>query len=229
MFPIGDNVRERRTPVFVTLLILANLAVFAFELLLGPRLEEFVLNFGLIPWEVTHNKNLPRSNLVGPGISSLTALFLHGSFFHVLSNMLFLWVFGRGVESALGHFRFLMFYIVAGYMGHFGHILTQSQSMVPTVGASGAIAGLMGAYLMLYPTARVRTVVPILFYPLFVDVPAALFLLYWFLLQMLNGVGSLQIPGGGVAWFAHIGGFLFGLFYARRRRRMIVRRRIWQE
>ncbi|NQT83502.1 rhomboid family intramembrane serine protease [bacterium] len=144
-------------------------------------------------------------------LTLLTCLFLHGSLWHVLGNMLFLWVFGNNIEDASGHLKFLLFYLLCGALSCLAHMGANASSIIPTVGASGAISGVMGAYLVLYPTARVVTLIPIFYFLWPVEVPAYLYLVFWFGIQMLLGLPSLNMPGlGGTAWFAHIGGFFAG-------------------
>ncbi len=158
-------------------------------------------------------EKIQRSRFRREPLTLLTCLFLHGSLWHVLANMLFLWVFGNNIEDATGHARFLLFYVICGVLASFAHMAVNTSSPVPTVGASGAISGIMGAYLILYPTARVVTIIPIfyfLWYP--IELPAYIYLGYWMVIQIILGHFSLLAPrGGGIAWFAHIGGFVAGL------------------
>jgi len=161
---------------------------------------------GVIPYEITHFQTLAEGIRLSPPLTLLAAMFLHGSLFHLLGNMLFLWIFGNNVEDFLGPFRFVPFYLLSGLGASFFQVLFSPNSRVPMIGASGAIAGVLGAYLLLYPAARVRTLVFLFFFIRVIAIPAAYVLGLWFVLQILN-VGM----GGGVAWFAHIGGFLFGL------------------
>ncbi len=158
-------------------------------------------------------ENIERSHLRIEPLTLLTCLFLHGSLWHVLANMLFLWVFGNNIEDAAGHAKFLLFYLLCGALSSFAHMVASASSTIPTIGASGAISGVMGAYLVLYPRTRVLTIIPFfyfLWYP--IELPAYLYLGYWIVLQIILGLPSLNMPGaGGVAWFAHIGGFFAGL------------------
>ncbi|HPW19013.1 MAG TPA: rhomboid family intramembrane serine protease [Candidatus Aminicenantes bacterium] len=189
------------------LLIAANVAVFALQAV-GPRgLESSVVRFGAVPYDIAHFRAAGGAGGVPPLLTLLTSMFLHGGLFHLLGNMLYLWIFGNNVEDRLGPFRFILFYLGSGVAAALAHILAQPSSRVPMIGASGAIAGVLGAYAVLFPRARVRTLV---FFVGVVRVPAALVLGLWFLLQVLN-VGM----GGGVAWFAHIGGFLAGILLIR--------------
>jgi membrane associated rhomboid family serine protease len=202
------------------LLIVANAAVFLWQLTLPPELRETLLRvFGVVPARLAHpawaaDAGYPR----GAALSLLTATFLHGGVFHLVSNMWALWLFGDNVEDRLGHFRYLLFYLVCGVASMLAHVLFNGSSVLPAVGASGAIAGVMGAYLLMYPFARMVVVVPLLFYPLFVEIPAVVFLLLWILSQLVRGTGSLLFGAagaGGIAFWAHVGGFFAGMALAR--------------
>jgi len=223
VFPLRDDVPSRRFPVVTILLILLNAVVFVRELLLGPDAARVLHTHGLIParelgtllrtpWMVTE--------WLSPFVSSM---FLHGGWMHVIGNLWFLGVFGDNVEDRLGHLRYLGFYLLAGIVAAVAQVLTSPTSSVPMVGASGAVAGVLGAYLVLYPRARVLTFLPIFIIPFFLHVPAPLYLGLWFLQQLW--MGSLSLTGAGavesVAWWAHAGGFVFGMWIgigARRRR-----------
>lgn len=174
-----------------------------------PRLREFRKREILLK----DIENIERSRLRFEPLTLLTCLFLHGSLWHVLANMLFLWVFGNNIEDAAGHLKFLLFYFLCGALSSLAHMAVSASSTIPTVGASGAISGVMGAYLVLYPFVRVLTIIPFfyfLWYP--IELPAYLYLGYWIVLQIVLGLPSLNVRGmGGVAWFAHIGGFFAGL------------------
>jgi membrane associated rhomboid family serine protease len=176
--------------------------VFLFELTMPHyALNRFIMHYGIVPDHFTY-------------ASILTSMFIHGGFLHILGNMWFLWVFGRGVEDLIGHGKFLFLYFGCGVAAALAHILLNANSTVPTVGASGAIAGIMGAYLIKFPRAHVVTLVFIFIFITTIDIPAAFLLLYWFAMQFFNGVGSVgysQASSGDVAWFAHVGGFLAGM------------------
>ncbi len=165
-----------------------------------------VLRFGAVPFDIVHFRAVGGTDAFPAALTLLTSMFLHGGLFHLLGNMLYLWIFGNNIEDRLGPFRFTLFYLASGVAAALTHILAQPGSRVPMIGASGAIAGVLGAYAVLFPHARVRTFVFLVFYIDVVSVPAGLVLGIWFLAQVLN-VGM----GGGVAWFAHIGGFLAGI------------------
>jgi membrane associated rhomboid family serine protease len=202
MIPLRSSERTYSTATVTLTLIAINLLVFFYELTLsGWRLNYFIASYGVVP---------DHFNI----FSLLTSMFIHGGWLHILGNMWFLWVFGRGIEDILGHAKFLFFYLACGLAAGIIHVLVNANSPVPTVGASGAIAGVMGAYLIKFPRARIVTLVPIIIFITTVDIPAAFLLLYWFAIQFFSGVGSVgysQASSGDVAWFAHIGGFLAGM------------------
>jgi len=212
MIPLRDHNPTRTVPFVTVTIIIANVAVFLYQidLLSHSRraMEEFVWQMSMVPAELSHG-------LTPEGVLSVfTSMFLHGGFLHITGNMLYLWVFGNNVEDAMGHFRFLVFYLLCGVAATAGHLMISPNSTVPTMGASGAIAGVLGAYLLLYPRARVATWFPVwwLFFTT-VDVPAFFFLFFWFILQLINGLPALGFESskGGVAWWAHIGGFVVGV------------------
>jgi len=208
--PLRDDNPTSRFPLVTIALIVLNTAVFL-VLAAAPRgLELAALHYGAVPSAITHARPLAQPAAVPPLLTLLTSMFLHGSLFHLLGNMLYLWIFGNNIEDRLGPVRFALFYLVCGVAAALTHILFEPSSPVPMIGASGAIAGVLGAYALLYPRARVRTLVFLVFYIDILPIPAGLVLGLWFVLQVLN-VGM----GGGVAWFAHIGGFLAGLLLVR--------------
>lgn len=211
MIPLHDDIPSRRYPLVTRLLVAASVLVFLYEVSLGPReLWVVVHRLGVVPIRYGP-EGLAAYGwvLLVPLVSSI---FLHGGWVHVLSNMLYLWIFGDNVEDRLGHGRFLLFYLLAGVIGNGAHILANPLSRVPAIGASGAIAGVLGAYLVSFPRARVATLVPLGIFLTVVQVPAVLFLFGWFLLQLVSGVAALGVPGTQqVAWWAHIGGFLSGV------------------
>ena len=200
MIPLRDNVPSQRVPVVNYLVIGVNVAVFFYEASLGRRLESFILTHGLVP------NDFSFPNL-------LTSMFLHGGWGHLLGNMLFLYIFGDNVEDRLGHARYLIFYLLCGIAAGAAQAMTSPHSGVPMVGASGAIAGVSGAYFLFFPSARVLTLVPIFLFLQMVEIPAVFFLLVWFLWQLLSGVATLGHGEGmgGVAFFAHVGGFVAGM------------------
>lgn len=220
MIPIRDDQPRFSTPYVTYFIIALNAMVFLFELsvqLQGPRaLNSLVYQFGVVP----HHFELAlagssRYDIAGQSLTILTSMFLHGGWLHIIFNMWFLWIFGDNIEDHLGHFFYLVFYLVSGFAASVAHILLNINSNVPSVGASGAIAGVMGAYLVLYPKARVLTLVPLIVFFTFWWLPAWIFLGYWFLLQFLSGtatsIAETSSSAGGVAFWAHVGGFVAGI------------------
>lgn len=234
VIPIRDHIHTQRTPVVTWSLIAVNVLIFAGSLTFGPsEAEALVTRFGVIPDVLIHgNWGVLRTGggALGSWVTPFTSMFLHGGVLHLGFNMLFLHVFGDNVEDVLGRARFALFYGVCGVGAVAGQVLVDSNSMVPMIGASGAISGVLAGYLILFPHARVVTLVPIFIFIRFVEVPAGVFIVLWFVLQLVLGYLSLGIiaeGGGGVAWFAHIGGFLAGLLCVRlfyRKPRMSRRR-----
>ncbi len=211
MIPLRDNIRTRRFPVITVTLIAANVAVFLYQYLLVPEsAQRIVFLYGLIPRELTSGVMLvPHPFPVG--VTLFTSMFVHGGLFHVAGNMLYLWIFGNNVEDAMGGVRFILFYLLGGLGAAFSQVLAGPSSPVPMVGASGAVSGVLGAYLLLYPHARVLTLVTLGFFWRVVEIPAVIVLGFWIAVQVLNGVVTFNFQGGGVAWFAHIGGFAAGM------------------
>ncbi len=227
MIPIRDTVPSRTFPIVTIGLIVINSLVFLYEVSLGRGLSEFVMNFGLVPVKFFHNSEMGFQP-VSRFLPFFTSMFLHGGWLHVIGNMWFLWIFGDNVEDRMGHIRYFFFYLLCGLAAGAVHLFTNSSSGIPTVGASGAIAGVMGAYLILYPRARVWTLIPIFIFIQFVEIPAFIFLGYWILIQFLIGSFSLASgpARGGVAWWAHIGGFAAGaimVFIFKKRKRRLPR------
>jgi hypothetical protein len=213
MLPLRDNIPSQRFPIVTVGLIAANVAAFIWELGLGRHLQDALLMWGLVPVRYTVGEVAELFTWREQVAPFLTSMFLHGGWTHLLGNVWTLWIFGDNVEDRLGRSRYLALYLLGGVAAALLHIFTNAHSPVPTIGASGAIAAVMGAYFRLYPHARVEMVIPPFFLgPLFV-VPAVVFLGWWFILQFFNGTLSLLAsPGaaGGIAWWAHIGGFVFG-------------------
>ncbi len=210
MIPIRDTEPSLTKPVLVKLIIVVNVAVFFYELSLGAKLPAFVGEYGLVPAQYFGGA---RQAGIARFMPVLTSMFLHGGWLHIIFNMLFLWIFGDNVEDRLGRLRFVLFYLACGAAGAYAQLHMSPLSDKPMVGASGAIAGVMGAYLILFPKARVVTVVPIFFFLQVIELPAFLFLGFWLLLQLVSGtimvVGGAD--GGGTAWWAHLGGFAAGV------------------
>lgn len=218
--PLKDENPTYRFPYVTVFFIILNVLVFLYQLFSGQGLQYFVYKMGAIPYEITHFTTLPGPPRVSPALSLVTSMFLHGGLFHLFGNMLYLWIFGNNIEDFLGPVRFVLFYLLSGLGASLTHILLHPNSQIPMIGASGAIAGVLGAYLILYPGARVLTLVFLFFFIRIIPIPAAIILGFWFLLQVFN-IGL----GGGVAWFAHIGGFLIGIGLIKIHTRK--RRRIW--
>jgi membrane associated rhomboid family serine protease len=209
--PLRDDNPTFRFPAVTLTLIVANCAVFLFQAAAPHGLELAALRFGAVPYAITHLRSLSQgAAAVPPLLTLLTSMFLHGSVFHLAGNMLYLWIFGNNIEDRLGPVRFVLFYLAGGVAAALTHILFQPGSRIPMIGASGAIAAVLGAYAVVYPHARVRTLVFLFLFIQVVSIPAGLVLGLWFVLQVLN-VGM----GGGVAWFAHVGGFLAGILLIR--------------
>jgi membrane associated rhomboid family serine protease len=203
VIPLRDVIPSRTTPYVTIALIALNALVFFYQFSLGPAVEEFILYFGLIPAAFSW-------------VAVFTSMFLHGGLLHFGGNMLYLWIFGDNVEDRMGHGRFLVFYLLCGVAAALAQTIAVPDSVVPMVGASGAIAGVMGAYFVLYPRSRIVTLVPIFLFIQIIEVPAIFFLGFWFLLQLVSGVGSMAKatggePAGGIAFWAHAAGFLAGL------------------
>jgi membrane associated rhomboid family serine protease len=202
MIPLRSSEPHYTRPTVTLAIIAVNVAVFLYQFTLGLNSyagNRFIMHYGLVPDRFHYS-------------AILTSMFIHGGFLHIAGNMWFLWIFGRGVEDLLGHARYALLYFACGIAGALLFVLLNFNSTVPTVGASGAIAGVMGAYLIKFPRAHIITLVFIIVFITTVDIPAAFLLLYWFALQFFSGVGSYsQVSQGGVAWFAHVGGFLAGM------------------
>ncbi|WP_300462422.1 rhomboid family intramembrane serine protease [Desulfobacula sp.] len=209
MIPIRDTQPSNTVPVVTYSLMGIHLLVFLLQLQVGLTDNVFFYLYGLVPAKYTVPEVSRHFTVINQVFSLLSYMFLHGGFFHFLGNMWFLYVFGDNVEEHFGALRFLGFYLMCGIISGGCHFLLNPVSMVPTIGASGAIAGVMGAYFLLFPKSRILTVIPIIIIPWFVEIPAFIFLGIWFLIQFLNAAGSSA--GSGIAWWAHIGGFVAGL------------------
>ncbi|MBN1668806.1 MAG: rhomboid family intramembrane serine protease [Anaerolineales bacterium] len=216
MIPIRDQIQTRRVPFVNYLLIAANILVFIVQWLAGPQQEQLVYEFALIPAQITANLSLANISDI------FTSMFMHAGLAHIGGNMLYLWIFGDNVEDSMGHGRFLFFYLAGGIFASLAHIFTNPGSQIPTVGASGAIAAVLGAYLVLYPQSKVLTIIPLGFFIRLTMLPAFLVLGLWFVLQFFQGVLTLGGPDvGGVAFWAHIGGFVVGVVLGK----LLARRR----
>ncbi len=209
MIPVSDTVRSRTTPYVNLAIIAVNFLVFFYEISLSQAdLNLFFFDHGVVPRRLVDWWNSP-SGLEEP-FTIVSAAFIHGGWLHILGNMIYLWVFGDNIEDALGHVKYAIFYLVAATGAVVLQVAVDTNEVIPMVGASGAIAGVMGAYFVLFPHSRVLTLVPIFFYAELIEIPAIFFLGIWFFMQLLSGVGSIGLPGGGVAFWAHAAGFLAG-------------------
>ena len=210
MIPLKDSNPTERFPIVTVLFIALNCLVFLYEIALGENQgESFVGAFALVPARLFH----VGTGITGPvpaGATLFTSMFLHGGLLHLVGNMLYLWIFGNNVEDAMGRFRFIVFYLLCGVIASVSHAMMNSQSVVPMIGASGAVSGVLGAYLLLYPHARVTTLFTLGFFVRLIEVPAMAVLGFWLVFQFLSAVIT-QSSGGGVAWYAHIGGFVAGM------------------
>ncbi|GIW70773.1 MAG: rhomboid family intramembrane serine protease [Planctomycetota bacterium] len=235
MIPLRDSVPSRRAPVVTIALIASNVAVFLYEATLTPHeLQQLLDRFALVPARLSD----PAANWLEAYLPLLTSTMLHGGWAHVLGNMWMLWIFGDNVEDRFGRANFLGFYFGCGVLAGLMHCASAPDSPVPTIGASGAVSGVMGAYFLMFPRARVIVLVPVLFYPLLFLLPAASFMVLWFVMQLMGGLVALGAGPevGGVAWWAHIGGFAAGAAFclllgrpgAEQRRLMRERRERWE-
>lgn len=215
MIPLWDDVPRSRWPLITATLIVANCVVFLQEVMAPPAVrEQMITTFSLIPARSTAFVSGQDVGFSGGILPLFTSMFLHGGWMHLIGNMWFLWLFGDNVEDRVGHLRFILLYLAGGLAGSMAHWTFNWNSLVPTVGASGAIAAVMGAYLITFPGARIRTLVPIFIFLTWFDIPAFVILLYWLALQLLSGVASVAVADpmqGGVAFFAHVGGFVAGI------------------
>ncbi len=216
MIPLRDINPSRTFPFVNVFLIAANVLVFLYQLTLPAGTgQQFLMHYAMIPGQLGEFLGRPGVPLLGFG-PLLTSMFLHGGFLHLLGNMWFLWIFGDNIEDALGHFRYILFYLLCGVGAALAHYLTDPRSTIPVVGASGAISGVLGAYLVLFPGRKVITLIPLLVVFFTVRLPAIVILGYWFAIQFFNGFAALSGPKGpGVAWWAHIGGFVLGVIWVK--------------
>ena len=240
MIPLRDDIPSRTVPIVNILLIAANILAFFYQLMLGPGLPRFLREFAVIPALYFHDiavtaagglREVTAGDLTIPLV---TSMFLHGGWLHLGGNMLYLWIFGDNVEDRMGHFRYLLFYVLCGVAASAAHIWANPNSRVPSLGASGAIAGVLGAYFLLYPKARVVALLPLGFFTQLIHVPALFFLGFWFVQQFFYGLldlGVASAQSGGVAWWAHIGGFVAGatlIWVFKRRSYQPADRDIWR-
>ena len=211
MIPLKDNIPSSRAPIVTVGIIIVNVLVYVNQLMLPPRAAaRFAYLYGLIPLEISSG-DLLVPHPVPLYATVLTSMFVHGGLFHILGNMLYLWIFGDNVEDRMGRIRFLIFYLLSGLAAAAAQVLSDPGSKIPMIGASGAISGVLGAYLLLFPHARVVTLIILGWFIRLVEIPALIVLGFWIVVQVVSGVLTLGDQVGGVAWFAHIGGFVAGL------------------
>lgn len=214
MIPLRDTVPSQHYPIINYTLIGLNIVAYLIQLSKGPAMGEFVYTYGLVPARFTDADIRSYFTFPQQIISLVSFMFLHGGFWHILGNIWTLYIFGDNVEDRLGSFPYLVFYLLAGLVSGIFHLVLNLDSNIPTIGASGAIAGVMGAYFILYPRARILTLIPIFIFPLIIEIPAFFFLGFWFFLQVLNAMATSGFVSG-IAWWAHIGGFVFGVVFLR--------------
>jgi hypothetical protein len=213
MIPIRDRNPSGTFPYVTIGIIVINVLIFLYELSLGSGLGEFIMRFGVVPLKVSYYSQASDLTFINTFFPFISSMFLHGGFIHLIGNMWFLWIFGDNIEDKLGHFRFIAFYLFCGIIASSVHVFFNIQSKVPCVGASGAIAGVLGAYMITFPRARVVTIVPLFVFIQVMELPAIVVLGFWFVIQFFNGAATItaSTSGAGVAWWAHIGGFAAGV------------------
>jgi len=212
MIPIRDTIPSKNYPIVNHCIIGINVVLYLAQMAQGPDLNRFVYIYGLVPARYSIPQITSYFTTGQQFFSLLSFMFLHGGFWHLLGNMWSLYIFGDNVEDRLGPLRYIVFYLLCGITSGLSHLIFNLNSNIPTIGASGAIAGVMGAYLILHPNAKILTLIPIIFIPWFIEIPAFFFLGFWFVLQFINAAGS-HGGIGGIAWWAHIGGFIFGIIF----------------
>jgi membrane associated rhomboid family serine protease len=224
MIPFKDDNPTRTFPIFTIGIITLNIIVFLWQMSSPVDLRRIVYSYGAIPRLILTFKDIQP---IHPFLTIFTSMFMHGGLLHLGINMLYLWIFGNNIEDRLGHIRFVIFYLLCGVVAAYAHAITEPGSMIPMVGASGAVSGILGAYLLLFPHARVYTLIFLGFFIQVVRLPAFFVIGLWVVIQFINGILSKGFMGqGGVAWFAHIGGFIFGLLmvksFVKKRRRVYL-------
>jgi len=214
MIPLRDTTPSKNYPIINNCLIGLNVLFYLLKLAQGAGINQFIFTYGLVPARYADPDLAAHFSLGQQALALVSFMFIHGGFWHILGNMWTLYIFGDNVEDRLGHFGYLIFYLLCGWTSGLFHLFTNWHSQIPTIGASGAIAGIMGAYLVLYPRSRILTLIPLFFIPYFVEIPAVFFLGIWFLLQLLNATAA-EAGSSGIAWWAHVGGFLAGILFLR--------------
>ena len=209
MFPYKDDNPSNTFPVVTLGIIVLNTVVFLLQVLSGEDGKQIVYAFGAIPYNIVTMK---ATQPIHPALTIFTSMFMHGGLFHIFGNMLYLWIFGNNIEDRLGHFRFIFFYLFCGIAAAMSHALLAPGSTVPMIGASGAISGVLGAYLLLFPYARIHTIIFLGFFVQTIRIPALIVIGFWAIIQFVSGLTAQGLQGhGGIAWFAHVGGFIAGL------------------
>ena len=213
MIPIRDKNPSGTFPYITVGIIVINVLIFLYELSLDSGLGEFIMKYAVLPLKIKHYSQDPDLTFTSISFPFVSSMFLHGGFIHLIGNMWYLWIFGDNIEDKLGHFKFFGFYILCGIIASSVHVLFNSQSDIPCIGASGAIAGVLGAYMVTFPYARIVTVIPLFVFLQVIELPAMVVLGFWFVIQFFNGATSItaSTSGAGVAWWAHIGGFAAGI------------------
>lgn len=214
MIPLKDDIPSRHPPVVNIWLIIVNILCYIYQLTLGPRLEEFIVAYGFVPARFAAEQAANAFSL-GSFFPVFSSMFLHGGLLHIFFNMWTLWIFGDNVEDRMGHGRYLLFYLLCGVAAAFAQFLSNPLARSPMIGASGAISGVLGAYVLLYPRARILTFIPIFILFYLIEIPAYFFISFWFLMQFLQGaaqqIDAIGPAKGGIAWWAHVGGFTAGM------------------
>ncbi|MDD4363200.1 MAG: rhomboid family intramembrane serine protease [Atribacterota bacterium] len=213
MFPLWDEMPTRKVPIITILIIAVNAVVYYYQFFIVPNSTQFIYSYGLIPYEIVKGVDLFPSGPSPIYLSIITSMFIHGNFVHLFGNMLYLWIFGNNIEDVLGDIKFIFFYFLSGILAAFMQIIISPYSDIPMIGASGAVAGVLGAYFILFPKSRITTLVFFGFFIRLIKMPALFVLGIWIVFQVLYGLSNLtsQSVNSGVAWFAHIGGFIGGI------------------
>jgi membrane associated rhomboid family serine protease len=210
MFPYKDDNPSSTFPVVTITIIVLNIVVFILQILSGTDGRQIVYAYGAIPHNIV---TMQTTQPIHPTLTLFTSMFMHGGLFHIFGNMLYLWIFGNNIEDRLGHVRFILFYLFCGIAAAVSHALITPSSTMPMIGASGAISGVLGAYLLLFPYARIHTVIFLGFFVQTIQIPALIVIGFWAIIQIVSGLTAQVIQNqGGIAWFAHVGGFIAGLF-----------------
>lgn len=214
MIPIRDTIPSKNFPIINNTIIGLNILFYLVKLTQGAGINQFIITYGLVPARYSNPELAAYFSFGQQTFALFSFMFIHGSFWHILGNMWSLYIFGDNIEDRLGHFRYLVFYLLCGWASGLFHLFFNWHSQIPTIGASGAIAGIMGAYLILYPGSRILTLIPLFFIPYFIEIPAVFFLGIWFILQLLSATAT-NANSSNIAWWAHIGGFLAGILFLR--------------